>query len=213
VIGIVGILDDVNKAVPSAFQRAGDKILLIGEGLGAEIAPIAATELGSSEFAKTILGQVWGEPPYLWLEGEHELHRCLIKLSEERLISSASDVGSGGIAVALVRAAVPNGLGVKAELLPLADASLVHTFFGEPGGIVMVTCSPELTEKVKDIAFSFDNVNVLEIGKVAVDSIRITTAPDIAVNDDGGFIELSVMEAKNAFAGALEAQLAEEVLA
>ena len=213
VIGIVGILDDVTKAVPSSFQRAGDKILLIGAGLGAEIAPIAEKELGSTEFSKVVLGALWGEPPYLWIEGEAALHRCLGKLAADRLITSASDIGSGGMAVALARAATANGFGVDAELIPLAEGSLIHTFFGEPGGIAMVTCTPELAEKVKDSASSFDDLNVLEIGEVTSGQIHITVAPGIAVSDFGGLIDLPVSQVSAAFTGALEAQLAEEVLA
>src|SRR6201991_1294019 len=62
VIGIVGILDDVSKAVPADFQREGDLVLLIGEGIGTQIAPIALKEFGSSEYAKEVLGKLWGEP-------------------------------------------------------------------------------------------------------------------------------------------------------
>ncbi len=213
VVGVVGILDDVTKAVPNSFQRPGDKILLIGEGLGAEIASIAEREFGSSEFAKTVLNDVWGEPAYLWIEGEAKLHECLAALSHERLINSASDIGSGGMAVALARASMAHSIGASVELIPLADAGQVHTFFGEPGGIAMVTCSPELAERVKDRAFSFDDLNVVEIGQTVSEYLEISAAERISSDGAGVTIKVSLEELHTASRTALQSQLAEEVLA
>src|SRR6202012_3074125 len=97
VLGIVGILDDVTKAVPASFQKPGELILLIGEGMGAQVAPVAEKEFGSSEYAKEVLGSLWGAPSYLDLESEKQLHICLAQLATEGLITSATDVSDGGI--------------------------------------------------------------------------------------------------------------------
>ena len=209
VIGIVGILDDVTKAVPSGFQAVGEKILLIGEGLGAEIAPIAERELGSSEFAKTILGALWGEPAYLWLDGEAKLHECLANLSQAGLITSASDIGSGGMAVALARASFGKGIGARVTLIPLADGNQIHTFFGEPAGVVMVTCTAEMAERVKDITFATYDLNVLEIGETVADVLEMATGEAV----ESASIRVTVDELRGIFAGALESHLAEEVSA
>src|SRR5271156_2825410 len=63
VIGIVGIIEDVTKAVPSAFRRAGDKVLFLSafQGGGRHI----EREFGSTEYAKTVLHELWGTPPVL----------------------------------------------------------------------------------------------------------------------------------------------------
>src|ERR1700677_4711517 len=51
VIGIVGIIDDVMKAVPSSFQKVGDAILLLTLPVGTQgFTPLQ--EFGSSEFAR-----------------------------------------------------------------------------------------------------------------------------------------------------------------
>jgi hypothetical protein len=101
VLGIVGILDDVTKAVPAHFQREKDAIVLLwpiprGEEPNpalkvplnpppisqyplpalereprdraqpdASDAEVSAnlTAFGSSEFAKVVLGSLWGTPP------------------------------------------------------------------------------------------------------------------------------------------------------
>ncbi len=100
VVGVVGIIEDVSKAVPADFQRVGDAVLLLtlrsrvaGERL--------LREFGSSEYAKTILGGLWGCPPGLQLMEEAELHKCLAKLADCGLLRSARDISDGGIAVGL----------------------------------------------------------------------------------------------------------------
>src|SRR5262249_16177561 len=69
VLGIVGILEDVHKAVRPDFRETGRAIVLLrasepGDAIDAE------TEFGSSEYAKQILGALWGFPPALELERE-----------------------------------------------------------------------------------------------------------------------------------------------
>ena len=153
VLGIVGILDDVTKAVPAHFQREKDAIVLLWPiprgkqpdpnlkvpftpapinpyivfGMTPDPAfPIAAPTVtpvsdlpeddsevfaaelaafGSSEFAKAVIGSLWGTPPALNLDAEASLHKLLAKLAWQKLISSARDVSDGGIAVALAQAA------------------------------------------------------------------------------------------------------------
>ena len=75
VVGVVGIFEDVTKAVTSGFPRKGEIVMQIGAGLHANIAPMAlkTAEFGSSEFAGSIVGELWGKPPYLDLEGEGQL--------------------------------------------------------------------------------------------------------------------------------------------
>ena len=90
VLGVVGILDDVTKAVPSSFQKAGDAILLLTLPVGTT-GTRADREFGSSEFAKSLLQTQWGTPPCMQLLEEFELQNALRALANKRLIHSASD--------------------------------------------------------------------------------------------------------------------------
>ena len=147
VLGIVGILDDVSKAVPAHFQREKDAIVLLwpiprGEEPDPELKvplnpppisqyPLPALEreprdreqpdasdaevaanliaFGSSEFAKVILGSLWGTPPALDLDAEASLHDLLAILAWRKLIHSARDISDGGMAVALAQAGFTKG--------------------------------------------------------------------------------------------------------
>ena len=211
VLGVVGIIDDVSKAVPSGFQRAGETILLIGEGLGAQIAPVVLVEFGSSEFAKANLGSTWGEPPYLLIEGHAQLNQCLARLSAEALITSASDVSDGGIAVALARAGFHHSIGAQVEIIPTAEAPTVCALFGE-APYAIVTCSSENAEIVKEIAFSFEDLNVFAIGKTTERGLQLKVSPGISAELAGIELNCTLAELKAAYSGALESQLAIEVI-
>src|SRR6202035_907964 len=55
VIGIVGILDDITKAVPAGFQQAGDTIFILAAKSAARAAERSVESLGSSEYARVVL--------------------------------------------------------------------------------------------------------------------------------------------------------------
>src|ERR1700689_1331564 len=95
VLGVVGILDDVHKAVPSGFQRVGDAVLLLRAGEAADITDVES-EFGSSEYAKEVLGALWGYPPELDLEKEAELQKAVIELIQLGLVESVHDCSDGG---------------------------------------------------------------------------------------------------------------------
>ena len=100
---------------------ANEKIVLLraneaGDAVDAEL------EFGSSEYAKEILGAVWGYPPELDLEKEATLQRALVAIIRAGLVESAHDCADGGLAVALVESALPAGVGLSVRL-PRQEAS------------------------------------------------------------------------------------------
>jgi phosphoribosylformylglycinamidine (FGAM) synthase-like enzyme len=213
VVGVVGILDDVTKAVRNGFPRKGEIVMQIGAGLHANIAPIALKELGSSEFAGSIVGELWGEPPYLDLEGEGQLQKCLARLAQIGLISSATDISEGGIAVALAEASMSNGIGVDVELIPVADAPGVAAVFGESASQVIVTFPASVRSQVEETVFGFSELSVAVIGSTVRDKFRIRLHPGIASDVGGTIIDLNTSGLKASWSGALESLLAEEVMA
>jgi phosphoribosylformylglycinamidine synthase len=214
VVGVVGILDDVTKAVPSGFQKVGDAILLIGVGLHANIAPIALKDLGSSEFARVRLNEIWGHPPYhLDLDGENQLHQCLARLAQENLIDCAVDVGDGGIAVALAEASLRSGIGATAEIIPIADAPVAAAIFGEFASQVVISCPAVVKSRVEKLVHSYPELTLSAIGVTAADRIAITIPPGIAMGGDGKVIDASITDLGQSWSASLESHLTEEVTA
>jgi phosphoribosylformylglycinamidine synthase len=131
VVGVVGLLEDVTKAVPAAFQRAGDAILLLS-GVTTVVPKGINRGFGSSEFAKIILGSQWGEPPQIDLDDDEQLlQQFLIRMAKEGRLHSASDVSDGGIAVAIARATFPSGIGAEVDLSNI-DATHIRTPLSDP---------------------------------------------------------------------------------
>ncbi len=100
VLGVVGILTDVTRAVGAHARATGRPIVLLTPK------PQPANtlrEFGSSEYAVHVLGELWGAPPALDLKSEKALQDLLQHLAAEKLVESARDVAEGGIAVAVAK--------------------------------------------------------------------------------------------------------------
>ena len=153
VIGIVGILDQVSKAVGADFLRAGEAVLLITP---ASVPPLEERmqEFGSSEYARKVLSALWGTPPSLDLQLEANLHRCLAELSQQGLIHSARDVSDGGIAVALAEACFRNGIGLRANVSKAPDLPVEWDLFGETASQCVISCPRASVAQVEKLVDS-----------------------------------------------------------
>jgi phosphoribosylformylglycinamidine synthase subunit PurL len=206
VIGVVGILDDVSKAVPADFQQAGEDIFLIGEGAYHDfIAPSALRQLGSSEFATGVLNKAWGEPVRLDLQHEASLHKCLQELSARHLITSASDVSSGGVAVALAQACFAKNLGIRAQIMPVPDTPAACALFGEFSSYVIVTCSPEKSTAVQSLVDAYDDIPIFRIGQTTNGNFTLSIPPGIATDEVN--VDCSIGELKSGWSNALQSTL------
>lgn len=204
VMGIVGIMDDVSKTVPADFQHFGDKVLLLQSATETEGS--LTEELGSSDFAKTRFGALWGTPPWLDLKAEAALHRALVKLASRGLIHSAKDVSDGGLAVALAQSCFAKEIGVHVNLGPLGDANILSALFGENATEVVITCAPEVYGEVCYLLDEEGAIYAIDIGDTIEGSFEIFAEDDV-------LIDLPLAELKVVHSGALEQQLAHKVLA
>ena len=99
------------------------------------------SEFGSSEYAKEILGALWGYPPELDLEKEAALQKAVIELIQQGLVDSVHDCADGGLAVALAEKAFAKGVGARVNL---ASDGLPAEFvlFGEDASRIVLSCDP-----------------------------------------------------------------------
>ena len=150
VLGVVGILEDVHKAAKMHFAAPGRTIVLLRAGEAGDITD-AETEFGSSEYAKEILGALWGYPPELDLEKEAALQKAVIELVQQGLVESTHDCADGGLAVALAEKAFPKGIGARVNL---AAGGLFAEFalFGEDASRILISCDPEQVARIQQVA-------------------------------------------------------------
>jgi phosphoribosylformylglycinamidine synthase len=203
VIGVVGILEDVHKTAKMHFAQPGRKIVLLrasesGDAVDAEV------EFGSSEYAKEILGAVWGYPPELDLEKEATLQRALVALIRAGLVESAHDCADGGLAVALVEAALPAGVGLKVEL-PKTQLALEFALFAEDASRVVISCDPIHLPRIKQVAKEYDMAADV-LGETGSDLVEITAGGQTAIS-------ATIQELRDSYEGSLEKSLKTENLA
>ena len=96
-VGIVGVLDDVNKRIGMGFPKGMGYVYLIH----AEIERAKQHGLGSSEYAFAIHGIDDWVPEQPNLETEKAIIELLFDAVEKEFIACAHDCSDGGIAVAL----------------------------------------------------------------------------------------------------------------
>ncbi|HEY8770837.1 MAG TPA: phosphoribosylformylglycinamidine synthase subunit PurL [Thermoleophilaceae bacterium] len=131
-IGVVGLLDDVERRVGPAFRAVGDVVGLIGQ---------TVSGLAGSIYAELAGTAADDGPPPIDLEREAHLQGFLLAAADARLLRSAQDVSGGGLAVALAECAIWSGLGAELEL-PVATPPAVE-LFGEGPSRVVVSVAPE----------------------------------------------------------------------
>jgi phosphoribosylformylglycinamidine synthase len=197
VLGVVGILDDVHKTVKMHFAAPGRTVVLLRGSEAGDITD-AETEFGSSEYAKEILGALWGYPPELDLEKEAALQKVVIELVQRGLIESAHDCSEGGIAVALAEKAFPAGVGVRVNLVS-AGLFAEYALFAEDASRILVSCDPGSMARIKEVAGRHG---------IAADVIGETIPEKLEISLDGRpVVSATVAELNRVYEAALEVAL------
>jgi phosphoribosylformylglycinamidine synthase len=160
-VGMVGLMEDVEKHVRVAFRKAGDLVAILGT---------TRDELGASEFLRTIRARDEGPCPAVDLDAEKRLVDLLATLSERGLVASAHDVSDGGLAVALAECAMQGGVGASIAL----DAAVRKSaqLFGESTGRAVISFAPEHEAAVRALAGE-KGVPFSAAGWVGGDTLRI----------------------------------------
>ena len=128
VVGVLGVIDDVERRTPQAWSADGEAIYLLGD---------TRDEFGGSEWAHVIHGHLGGLPPAVDLAHERVLAEVLVAGSRDGMISAAHDVSEGGVATTLVEMALRSGTGARLWV-PDGIDPFVHLFSESAGRAVVV---------------------------------------------------------------------------
>jgi phosphoribosylformylglycinamidine synthase len=181
VVGVLGVIDDVARRVPSGFRRDGDTIVLLGETFD---------EIGGSEWAKVVHGHLGGRPPVVDLAAEERLAVLLAAAAADGLLTGSHDLSDGGLAQALVESCLVGGRGATVALPP-PDPFVA--LFSESAGRVLVTVDPDRADDLLGMAAEA-GVPAHVLGTTGADDLSITDIP-----------ELSLAELRMAWEGTLPA--------
>ncbi|WP_164234090.1 phosphoribosylformylglycinamidine synthase subunit PurL [Microbacterium hydrocarbonoxydans] len=136
-VGVLGIIDDVSRRIPSGWQDEGQNIYLLGT---------TSTELSGSAWADVVHDHLGGLPPKVDLAGEKRLAGLLSAARDEWLISSAHDLSTGGLAQALAEGVMRFGVGARVwlnEIIERDGVDAASALFSESTGRVIVTVPRE----------------------------------------------------------------------
>ena len=172
VVGMVGLVEDLEHITTMSFKQEGDVIVLLGEN---------KEELGASEYLKVVHKLVKGNAPELDLDKEKKVQDACLAMIRAGIVKSAHDCSEGGLAVALAECCVasPSHLGAKVRLdqSMTADALL----FGESQSRIIITLRSEHLAEVETIA-QRHQVPFSVIGEVGGQNLNIEGMIDLAVD-------------------------------
>jgi phosphoribosylformylglycinamidine synthase subunit PurL len=205
VVGVLGVLDDVAKAVRSGWTEPGQSVYLLG---------VTRSELDGSAWADVAHQHLGGRPPQVDLEAERRLAEVLIRAARDGVADAAHDLSEGGLAQALVESSLRYGVGVQVDLGPLAERSGLTPFellFSESTARALVAVPRGEGVRLEDLCTA-QGVPVLKIGETAeactpgagapVDELPADHVHAAAVEVQGLFT-LPLAEAREAFEGTL----------
>ncbi len=186
-IGMVGLLDDVDKCMTPWFSQKGDAIVLLGETFG---------HLGASAYLWVLFGVETGTPPPLVLEREKALQQFLGRISGELLVHSCHDCSGGGLLVAVTKCCFAPRHSFGASLTMAAKGMKASALlFGEDASRAVVSCAAEKLGLLKTAAEEA-GVPAAVIGKVGGESIKVKI-------DGNKVVDLAVAELRMAWEGGL----------
>ncbi|TNF28272.1 MAG: phosphoribosylformylglycinamidine synthase subunit PurL [Bacteroidetes bacterium] len=153
-IGMVGILTDKEHRMTLNFKNAGDLIYLVGT---------SRNDVNSSEYLYSYRGVKGSPAPYIDLDEEFDVQQQILTLIREKAVQSVHDVSDGGLFIALLESAMPNGFGfdIESDDEIRKDAFL----FGESQSRAVVSVSPENQERFVEL-MSASGVEFTLLGSV-----------------------------------------------
>jgi phosphoribosylformylglycinamidine synthase len=132
VVGMVGLVADLDHITTQSFKQEGDVVFLLGE---------TKAEIGGSEFQYAVHGVTEGRPPAIDLAAEKKLLDAVLGAIRQGLVASAHDLSEGGLAAALAESCFERGLGVSADFATPLRPDLA--LFSESQSRILLSAPPE----------------------------------------------------------------------
>ncbi|UXH42645.1 phosphoribosylformylglycinamidine synthase subunit PurL [Rossellomorea vietnamensis] len=190
VVGMVGLIEDIDHITTQSFKEAGDSIYVIGE---------TREEFGGSELQKLTEGKIFGQAPTINLQTELRRQMQLLEAIQKGLVASAHDISEGGFAVALAESTFgTKGLGANVHV---SGESNVADLFSETQSRFIVTVKSENQNEFEKLVPDAKVIgDVTDLGAIKVSSANGDT-----------ILEASVEELESAWKGAIPCLLKSKV--
>jgi phosphoribosylformylglycinamidine synthase len=174
VIGMIGLIDDIENVTPSAFQNEGDLVYLIGE---------TKNELGGSEYLKVIHDKVSGLPPEIDLSLEKITNETILNAIKSGYVISAHDLSDGGLSVALAECCIINEskpIGIEAQVS--SELKEHQLLFSESQSRFIISIKLETKSDFESLCNS-NNIIFQNIGKIGGSKLSINNKLNIPLTE------------------------------
>ena len=199
-LGMVGLIEQADRAMTQWFREDGDAIVLLGN---------SRDDLGGSEYLKVLQHREQGSPPLLNLETEKALHEFVLKVIHEGLVQSAHDCSDGGLAVALAECCVSGPHAAHGAVVKLGLGSLRRDalLFGESQSRIILSTRPDTVESLLTRAAAA-GVPAASIGQVGGN--RLVIDVERGRLSEGCRVDLPIEQVSDRWVHAIEEQLSQE---
>jgi phosphoribosylformylglycinamidine synthase II len=172
-IGMLGLMEDVDKQMTLDFKEKGHLIYLLGD---------SHNDLGCSEYLVALHEVRYSTVPHFDLDAEVKLHAGIRTLIERGDITGAHDVADGGLIACLAEMGAPRSLGFDVE--SDGEFRLDCFLFGESQGRILVTTTDDLEGKMIDTLVEsgvpFTLLGHVTRGKCCVDGVKYGEINDLS---------------------------------
>jgi phosphoribosylformylglycinamidine synthase len=171
VVGMVGLIEEMDKRCTMGFKQEGDLVFL----LGGDEHQDRFGGLGGSEYLEAVHGIVAGKP-LIDPDLEEQVQQCCLSLIKQGLLNSAHDCSDGGLAVTLAECCIVGSTGFEGnwEIGGRIDATL----FGELQSRVVVSVTPQKVERLEEIAAQ-KRIPLRRLGVVGAEHLRLEGLIDL----------------------------------
>ncbi|MBW5445690.1 phosphoribosylformylglycinamidine synthase subunit PurL [Cohnella sp. CFH 77786] len=170
VVGMVGLVQDLDHITTQEFKAEGDVIFLLGE---------TKAEIGGSEFQYAVHGVTEGRPPEIDLALEQRVQQAVLGAIRQGLVASAHDLSEGGLAAALAECCFGRGLGATVEWTPNLRPDLA--LFSESQSRILLSAKPDKADALASF-LAGRGVPAARLGTARGDRLTITVGGRTAVD-------------------------------
>jgi phosphoribosylformylglycinamidine synthase II len=185
IIGMAGLIEDIDKHCTMHFKDEKDVIIHIGE---------TKEELGGSEYLSRIHGLEKGAIPKLDFGTEKRHQAFILSAIEKGLLKSAHDISDGGLAIALAECCMEKELGIKVQMESMLRTDVV--LFSESQSRFVVSCSPEALAELQ---------RLMDLQEIPYEILGTVESEDFVIDiNNKNIVALKVKDMKEAWKGAFQ---------
>jgi phosphoribosylformylglycinamidine synthase len=163
VLGVVGIIPDLAKAVSPGFKKEEALIVLLGEN---------KEELGASEYLRYLFDLEKGQPPQIDLDKEKEVQDLCLEAIAQELLLSAHDTSEGGLLICLAECSFLSEKKIGFQIHIDDEIRSEVLLFGETQSRIVVSVDEDSIDTLMNLADK-SGVSAQVIGKTGGEQILV----------------------------------------